>query len=91
MKVVNSVTGKSNVADQLPSGQFSNVPWRRQGVKYASNEAYFDVTEEVDAIIDRSGSIVFAEIQGSINAQVRDLNSKFFSICLCVLSMSMIT
>jgi len=70
-KVVNSVTGKSNVADQLPSGQFSNVPWRRQGVKYASNEAYFDVTEEVDAIIDRSGSIVFAEIQGSINAQVK--------------------
>jgi len=69
--VVNTVTGQSNVADTLPTGQFSNVPWRRTGVKYTSNEAYFDVVEEVDAIIDRSGSIVFAEIQGSINCVVK--------------------
>ena len=80
--VVNTVTGQSNVADQLPSGQLSSVPWRRSGVKYTSNEAYFDVIEEVDAIIDRSGSIVFAEIQGSINATVKlsgmpDLNLSF--------------
>jgi len=66
--VVNTVTGQSNVADKLPTGQLSNIPWRRTGVKYASNEAYFDVTEEVDAIIDRSGSVVFAEIQGVISA-----------------------
>jgi len=69
--VVNTVTGQSNVADTLPTGQFSNVPWRRTGVKYTSNEAYFDVTEEVDAIVDRSGSIVFAEIQGTISANVK--------------------
>lgn len=69
--VVNTVTGQSNVADRLPSGQLSSIPWRRTGVKYASNEAYFDVTEEVDAIIDRSGSTVFAEIQGTINASVK--------------------
>lgn len=48
----------------LPSGQLSNVPWRRTGVKYTNNEAYFDVIEEVDAIIDKAGSTVFAEIQG---------------------------
>lgn len=69
--VVNTVTGQSNVADTLPTGQLSNVPWRRTGVKYTSNEAYFDVTEEVDAIIDRSGSTVFAEIQGAIEATVK--------------------
>uniref|UniRef100_H2YJ83 MHD domain-containing protein n=1 Tax=Ciona savignyi TaxID=51511 RepID=H2YJ83_CIOSA len=69
--VVNTVTGQSNVADHLPTGQLSNIPWRRSGVKYASNEAYFDVTEEVDAIIDRSGSTVFAEIHGSIDACVK--------------------
>ncbi|XP_076814133.1 AP-3 complex subunit mu-1-like [Clavelina lepadiformis] len=69
--VVNTVTGQSNVADKLPKGQLSNVPWRRTGVKYTSNEAYFDITEEVDAIIDRSGSTVFAEIQGSIDATVK--------------------
>jgi AP-3 complex subunit mu len=42
------------------------VPWRRTGVKYTNNEAYFDVIEEVDAIIDKAGSTVFAEIQGYV-------------------------
>ncbi|KAF0306476.1 AP-3 complex subunit mu-1 [Amphibalanus amphitrite] len=49
----------------------SNVPWRRSAVKYTNNEAYFDVVEEVDAIIDRSGSTVFAEIQGYIDCSVK--------------------
>lgn len=60
-----------SVSSTLPSGQLSNVPWRRTGVKYTNNEAYFDVVEEVDAIIDRSGSTIFAEIQG----YVRTLNN----------------
>ncbi|XP_009956423.1 PREDICTED: AP-3 complex subunit mu-1 [Leptosomus discolor] len=57
--VVNSITGSSNVGDTLPTGQLSNIPWRRAGVKYTNNEAYFDVIEEIDAIIDKSGSTVF--------------------------------
>ncbi|XP_069741387.1 AP-1 complex subunit mu isoform X1 [Narcine bancroftii] len=69
--VVNSITGSSNVGDQLPTGQLSNIPWRRVGVKYTNNEAYFDVTEEIDAIIDKSGSTVFAEIQGVIDACIK--------------------
>lgn len=56
-----------SVSATLPSGQLSNVPWRRTGVKYTNNEAYFDVVEEVDAIIDRAGSTVFAEIQGYVS------------------------
>ena len=46
--VVNTVTGKSNVSEVLPTGQLSNIPWRRAGVKYTNNEAYFDVIEEVN-------------------------------------------
>ena len=42
-----TVTGKSNVSEVLPTGQLSNIPWRRAGVKYTNNEAYFDVIEEV--------------------------------------------
>lgn len=49
------VSGSTNVGDQLPTGQLSVVPWRRTGVKYTNNEAYFDVVEEIDAIIDKSG------------------------------------
>ncbi|CAJ0965469.1 unnamed protein product [Ranitomeya imitator] len=69
--VVNSLTGSSNMGETLPTGQLSNIPWRRAGVKYTNNEAYFDVIEEVDAIIDKSGSTVFAEIQGVVDACVK--------------------
>lgn len=48
--------GGSNVGDTLPTGQLSNIPWRRAGVKYTNNEAYFDVIEEIDAILDKSGT-----------------------------------
>lgn len=57
----------SSVSEILPTGQLSNVPWRRTGVKYTNNEAYFDVIEEIDAIIDKSGTTVFAEIQGYVS------------------------
>ncbi|XP_039623867.1 AP-3 complex subunit mu-2 [Polypterus senegalus] len=69
--MVNTITGSTNVGDQLPTGQLSVVPWRRTGVKYTNNEAYFDVVEEIDAIIDKSGSTVTAEIQGVIDACVK--------------------
>uniref|UniRef100_A0A7E4ZQI7 MHD domain-containing protein n=1 Tax=Panagrellus redivivus TaxID=6233 RepID=A0A7E4ZQI7_PANRE len=63
----NQVTGETNHSEVLPTGQLSNVPWRRAGVKYTNNEAYFDVIEEIDAIIDKQGATVSAEIQGYIN------------------------
>lgn len=69
--IANTVTGKSNVSATLPTGQLSNVPWRRTGVKYTNNEAYFDVVEEIDAIIDKAGSTVFAEIQGYIDCCIK--------------------
>lgn len=57
-----------SVSGTLPSGQLSAIPWRRSSVKYTNNEAYFDVIEEVDAIIDKNGQTVFAEIQGYVSA-----------------------
>ena len=71
-----------SVSATLPSGQLSNVPWRRTGVKYANNEAYFDVIEELDAIIDKSGSVVSAEIQGYVS-EIKmndDQNNEFFHL-----------
>lgn len=56
--VANVFTGSSNVGDTLPTGQLSNIPWRRAGVKYTNNEAYFDVIEEIDTIIDKSGAYI---------------------------------
>ena len=57
----------SSVSEVLPSNQLSNIPWRRLGVKYTNNEAYFDLIEEVDAIIDRHGTTIMCEIQGYVS------------------------
>ncbi|KAK3088786.1 hypothetical protein FSP39_023697 [Pinctada imbricata] len=70
--ITDTVTGKStSVGGILPTGQLSNVPWRRTGVKYTNNEAYFDVIEEIDAIIDKAGSTVIAEVQGYIDCLIK--------------------
>ncbi|VDN50526.1 unnamed protein product [Dracunculus medinensis] len=65
--IANQVIGRTNFSEVLPTGQLSNVPWRRADVKYTNNEAYFDVIEEIDAIIDKQGATVFSEIQGYID------------------------
>ncbi|XP_064457269.1 AP-3 complex subunit mu-1-like [Ornithodoros turicata] len=69
--LANTVTGRTNLSSTLPTGQLSNIPWRRTGVKYTNNEAYFDVIEEVDAIIDKGGSVISAEIQGYIDCCIK--------------------
>ena len=60
------------MSETLPTGQLSNVPWRRSGVKYTNNEAYFDVIEEVDAIIDKSGNVVSGEIHGYVSNEQKE-------------------
>ncbi len=50
----------------MPNVQLSNIPWRKEGIRYANNEAYFDCIEELDAIIDKNGSMVICEIQGYV-------------------------
>ncbi|CAF1208573.1 unnamed protein product, partial [Didymodactylos carnosus] len=71
-KVANLVTGdNTNISATLPSSQLSNVPWRRMGLKYTNNEAYFDLIEEIDAIIDKNGTTVMCEIQGYIDCCVK--------------------
>ncbi|XP_022322174.2 AP-3 complex subunit mu-2-like isoform X2 [Crassostrea virginica] len=70
--ITDTVTGKSTgVSATLPTGQLSNVPWRRTGVKFTNNEAYFDVIEEIDAIIDKQGNTVIAEVQGYIDCLIK--------------------
>lgn len=80
--IANSVTGRTNIGEQMPTNQISNVPWRKLGIKYTNNEAYFDVIEELDVILDKNGAIVTAEINGKIESNVKlsgmpDLNLTF--------------
>ena len=68
------------MSETLPTGQLSNVPWRRSGVKYTNNEAYFDVIEEVDAIIDKSGNVVSGEIHGYVSNEQREIKAKIVAL-----------
>ncbi|XP_027349730.1 AP-3 complex subunit mu [Abrus precatorius] len=66
-KVLSVVTGSSsNVSDTLPGATASCVPWRTADTKYANNEVYVDLVEEMDATINRDGVFVKCEINGEV-------------------------
>lgn len=66
-KMLSVVTGNSsNVSDTLPGATASCVPWRTTDTKYANNEVYVDLVEEMDAIINRDGVLVKCEIYGEV-------------------------
>ncbi|KAG0227800.1 AP-3 complex subunit mu-1 [Actinomortierella wolfii] len=81
-KVMNTVAvGTSARTRKMPNGM-SNLPWRKAGVKYTSNEIFFDIVEELDAIVDSMGKVVSCEAHGSIQTNSRlsgmpDLTLKF--------------
>ncbi|KAG9306556.1 hypothetical protein G9A89_004753 [Geosiphon pyriformis] len=70
-KVISQVAGVTNVGNNVPNGTLSSIPWRKAGVKYNNNEIYFDVVEEIDAIVDSNGAIVSSETHGVIQANCR--------------------
>ena len=62
-----ALTGKNkSVSSVLPSGQLGIVPWRRVGVKHTYNEAYFDLVEQFNAVVDKSGALYSADIVGKV-------------------------
>ncbi|KAM2612837.1 hypothetical protein TB2_032760 [Malus domestica] len=66
-KMLSVVTGNSsNVSDILPGATSSCIPWRTTNLKYANNEVYVDLVEEMDAIINRDGVMVKCEIYGEV-------------------------
>ncbi|KAB2621662.1 AP-3 complex subunit mu [Pyrus ussuriensis x Pyrus communis] len=66
-KMLSVVTGNSsNVSDILPGATSSCIPWRTTNLKYANNEVYVDLVEEMDAIINRDGVLVKCEIYGEV-------------------------
>eukprot|EP00051_Salpingoeca_urceolata_P009566 m.115944 g.115944 ORF g.115944 m.115944 type:complete len:415 (+) comp16361_c0_seq1:491-1735(+) len=66
-----AVSLRKKVRDTLPTGQLTATMWRRSGVKYSNNEVFVDILEHVDAIVDRQGTTVAAEIQGVIKCKCR--------------------
>ncbi|KAI3445444.1 hypothetical protein Pfo_002109 [Paulownia fortunei] len=66
-KVLSVVTGNtSNMSNTLPGATSSCVPWRKTDLKHTSNEVYVDLVEEMDAIVNRDGTLVKCEIYGEV-------------------------
>jgi len=67
----NGIGGGLN-GSMTPSSLFSSpLYWRRSGIKYAQNEIYFDINEEVKAIIDKNGQIITGDIWGRIDCRCK--------------------
>ncbi|KAL0949818.1 hypothetical protein HGRIS_009853 [Hohenbuehelia grisea] len=59
----------------------SPIPWRRAGVRYASNEIYFDMVEEIKAVVNKSGTPLSCNVWGKIES-----NSKLSGTPDCLLT-----
>lgn len=70
-KIQQVVTGSQStvVANELPNGTISSMPWRKAGVYHQNNEIYIDIVEEIDAIVDVNGRVVSSDISGSVQVQ----------------------
>ncbi|KAJ1332835.1 hypothetical protein BSLG_008464 [Batrachochytrium salamandrivorans] len=64
--MMNAVSIGTQFGTKLRTGSISTIPWRSTGLKYTNNEIFFDVIEELDVVIDRTGNIVSGTIFGDI-------------------------
>lgn len=51
---------------EITSTMTNVVNWRKEGIKYSSNEAYLDVIEKVDELISANGTVLHSQVIGSI-------------------------
>jgi len=46
--------GAGNIGPATGAGAFASpIPWRRAGLRYNSNDIYFDVVEELKAVVNK--------------------------------------
>ncbi|KAF7330788.1 MHD domain-containing protein [Mycena venus] len=53
-------------------GPFSSpIPWRKAGLRYNSNEIYFDMVEELKAIVNKHGTTLTSSVWGKIETNAK--------------------
>jgi len=70
-RMLQGVTGEFSVKQSLPTGALSKIPWRKGNVKYVTNEIYFDLVEQIDAIISSEQQVITANVYGDIKCNCR--------------------
>ncbi|KAJ1311303.1 hypothetical protein OPQ81_009799 [Rhizoctonia solani] len=61
-----AATGVSGLSAATPAPFSSPIPWRKAGLRYNNNEIYFDIIEELEATVNRSGNVVASNVWGRI-------------------------
>ncbi|GBE79230.1 clathrin adaptor mu subunit [Sparassis latifolia] len=49
----------------------SPIPWRKVGVRYNNNEIYFDVSETLEAIVNKNGTPAASNVWGKIESNCK--------------------
>ncbi|KAK4057449.1 hypothetical protein OIO90_001518 [Microbotryomycetes sp. JL221] len=87
-KVANTAATVAGLANAMPIQSPANallaspLPWRRQGLRYSSNEIYFDMIETLEFVLDKTGKILTGNITGEVECRSKlsgmpDLNLSF--------------
>jgi AP-3 complex subunit mu len=81
-RMANALRIGSQVSESLPDSASSNIPWRKSSARYANNEMYVDLIEELDVTIDNVGVMTNIGIYGQVMANCKlsgmpDLAIKF--------------
>ncbi|GJE84773.1 clathrin adaptor mu subunit [Phanerochaete sordida] len=73
LQKVLSVAGVTGLASQSSNSHpfASPIPWRKMGVRYNSNEVFFDVVEELRAVVNKGGVAAMSQVWGSVQANCR--------------------
>jgi AP-3 complex subunit mu len=66
-----SISGDFAVSDDVPKGALSKIPWRKGDCKYVTNEIYFDIIEQIDAVYGPNNMLLHSTIYGDIKANAR--------------------
>ncbi|EJT97707.1 adaptor complex subunit medium chain 3 [Dacryopinax primogenitus] len=67
-----SAAGASSLPGSTTAMPFASpIPWRRPGVRYNNNEVYFDIVEQLEAIVGRNGAVLSGDVWGEVKCQCR--------------------
>ncbi|KZW03889.1 clathrin adaptor, mu subunit [Exidia glandulosa HHB12029] len=69
LKKVISVAGITGLSKATGHPFSSPIPWRKAGLRYNNNEIKFDVIEDLDAIVNKNGSVVTSTVWGKVQAR----------------------
>lgn len=68
---VTGVAGHSGPTTSNLSAFSSPIPWRKAGLRYNSNDIYFDIVETLDAVVNKNGTIITSSVLGKIDVNCK--------------------